>query len=313
MTSVAQSEPDAAGFGPRPFDPEAPLVASGNLRRRQFVSRAVSWLATTSAAAGVTVLVLVTVAVITHGAGALNWHFLVSDPPPVPGAGGGIASAVVGTALIVAVATAIAMPLGVLCAIYLVEFAGPKARSARLLRMALDLMQGLPSVVIGLFVFGLMVAPEKSDSGFAGSVALAILMLPLIARSAQEVLMTVPGGLREASDALGVDRWRSILTVILPSALAGIVTGTILAVARAAGETAPLLIVDGTFTPATTVQIFGHAVPNIPVLIFQSAESTNPNGFRSAWGAALVLLALILIANIGARLLLARNRRRMGL
>ena len=312
MTSIAPSS-DPGGFQPPPFDPTAPLTASGNLRRRQAVSRAVSGLSTISALAGVAVLGIVTYAVVSRGSGALNLDFLIRNPPQVPGAGGGIGSAIIGTALIVLVAAVMATPLGVLCALYLVEFAGAGSRSGRAVRLALDLMQGLPSVVIGLFVFELLVVPQKSDSGFAGSVALAIIMLPLVARASQEVLLTVPRGLRDASDALGVDRWRSILTVILPSALGGILTGTILAVARAAGETAPLIIVDGTFTPNTTIQVFGHAVPNIPDLIFSASEAANPNGFTYAWGAALVLLALILIANIGARLLLARNRRRMGL
>ena len=138
-------------------------------------------------------------------------------------------------------------------------------------------------------------------------------MLPLIARASQEVLLLVPGTLREAAAALGVDRWRAILTVVLPTALSGILTGTILAVARAAGETAPLLIVDGIFTPQLSFQIFGHAVPNIPVSIFTAAEAADPNGFTRAWGEALVLLALILIANVGARVFLARQRARMGL
>ncbi len=312
MTSTARSS-KRDGFEPPPFDPTAPLIASGNLRRREIVSRGVQSLATLSALVAVAALVVVTYTVVSRGAGALSWGFLTHDPPQFGGAGGGIASAIVGTALIVALGAVIATPFGVLCALYLVEFASPRSGSGRLLRLALDMMQGLPSVVVGLFVFGLLVVPEKADSGFAGSIALTIIMLPLIARSAQEVLLTVPRALRDASDALGVQRWRSILTVILPSALSGIVTGAILAIARAAGETAPLLIVDGTFSSQTTVQVFGHAVPNIPVLIFTLAESADPNGFTRAWGAALVLLALILAANIGARLLLARNRRRMGL
>jgi phosphate transport system permease protein len=123
----------------------------------------------------------------------------------------------------------------------------------------------------------------------------------------------VPQALRDASDALGVDRWRSVLTVILPTAVSGIATGTILAVARAAGETAPLLIVDGTFSNTPQLDIFGHSVPNMPVVIFQAANSTNPAGLTGAWGAALVLLGLILIANISSRVLLSINRRRMGL
>jgi phosphate transport system permease protein len=141
-------------------------------------------------------------------------------------------------------------------------------------------------------------------------VALAIIMLPLVARSAQEVLRLVPSPLREASDALGVDRWRSIITVVLPTALGGIVTGSILAVARAAGETAPLLVNDSTAPPHLTFNPFGP-MPNVPVQILTASEALNPAGFATAWGAALVLLALILIANVGARFLLARSRRKL--
>jgi phosphate transport system permease protein len=294
-------------------DPTAPLTASGNLRRRLIVSRLVQGAAVAAALLAVVALAVVVYGVASRGASALSIDFLTKDPPATGGPGGGIASAIVGTVLIVALAAAIATPVGVLCALYLVEFAGPRSRAGRLLRLALDLMQGLPSVVVGIVVFGLIVKPEHLESGFAGSVALAIIMLPLIARTSQEVLLLVPGTLREASDALGVTRWRSIVSVILPSALGGIVTGTIIAVARAAGETAPLLIVDGTFTNATTLNLFGHAVPNIPVMIFTAAEAADPTGFARAWGAALVLLAIILAANVGARVLLARNRARMGL
>jgi phosphate transport system permease protein len=305
MSSAPLSE--AAGF-----DPMAPLTPSGNLRRRVAVSRVVQGTATLSALVAVAALFLVVYAVVVRGAPALSLDFLLKDPPP-SGPGGGIRSAIVGTALIVGVAAAIATPVGVLTAIYLVEFAGPHSRSGRALRLALDLMQGLPSVVIGLFAFRLLVTPEHADSGFAGSIALAIIMLPLIARTSQEVLLLVPSTLRDAADALGVDRWRAIVTIVLPTAMSGILTGTILAVARAAGETAPLLIVDGTFTPGLTFEIFHHAVPNIPVLIFTAAEAADPNGFTRAWGAALVLLALILVANVGARLFLARQHARMGL
>jgi phosphate transport system permease protein len=309
MTSTALSSDGNADLA---FDPTSPLVASGNLRRRQFVSRFVAGGATASALVAVVVLGLVTFAVIQRGAGAISWSFLTKDPAAIGTSG--IASAIVGTVLIVALGAVIATPLGVLCAIYLVEFAGPGSRSGRVLRLALDMMQGLPTVVIGLFVLGLVVKPEQTDSGFAGSLALAMIMLPLIARTSQEVLLTVPTALRDAADALGVDRWRAVLTVILPTAIGGIVTGTILAIARAAGETAPLLIVDGTTAGSgTTIELFGHAVPNIPVLIFTDLESPTTTGVQQAWGAALVLFGLILIANIGARLLLARNRRRMGL
>jgi phosphate transport system permease protein len=304
---------ELSAFEPPPFDPTAPLTATGNLRRRQFVSQVVVWGATTAAIAAVAVLGIVTYTVIQHGAGSLSLGFLIHDPPQYGGPGGGIASAILGSAVIVALGAAIAVPLGVLCALYLVEFAGPRSRPGQVLQLAIDMMQGLPTIVVGLFILGLVVLEEHADSGFAASLTLAIIMLPLIARTTQEVLRTVPQGLRDASDALGVDRWRAVLTVILPSAASGILTGTILAVARAAGETAPVLVVDATFSNKTTLDMFGHAVPNLPVLIWELIESPTPSGLQRAWGASLVLLALILIANVGARLLLARSRKRMGL
>jgi phosphate transport system permease protein len=293
-------------------EPITPLKASGNLGRRAVVSRLLVAGATVSALLAVAVLAIVVLGVASRGLQAISLHFVTKDPPEFGGSGGGIASAIVGSALIVALATVITVPIAVLCAIYVTEFAGPRSRTARIVRASLDLMQGLPTVVVGLFVFSLIVTATKTESGFAGAIALSIIMLPLVARSAQEVLLLVPNGLREAADALGVPRWRSVVGVILPAAMGGIVTGTILAVARAAGETAPLLIVDGIFTPSTTINFFGHGMPNIPVLIWTASEAADPNGFARAWGAALVLLAVILVANVGARLFLARSRARTG-
>jgi phosphate transport system permease protein len=290
-------------------DPSAPLIATGNLRRRMFVSRVVAGIATASALAAVAVLGTVVYGVARRGASALSLGFVFHNPVGL--AGGGIAPAIVGTSLIVLCATAIATPIGVLTALYLTEYAGRGSRLGRVLRTALDLMQGIPTIVVGVFVFGLMVNGHQ-ETGFAGSVALSIVMLPLIARSTQEVLLLVPATLREAADALGVARWRAILTVILPAALGGIVTGTILAVARAAGETAPLLLVDGIFNPdRPEFNIFGHGVPNIPVLILETSDLGVPEALARAWGAAFVLLGMILIANLGARVLLARYRARL--
>jgi phosphate transport system permease protein len=292
------------------YDPTAPLTPTGNLGRRLIVSRIAQGGAVAAAAVAVAALALVTFDVIKSGAPALSLNFLIHDPPQFGGAGGGIRSDIVGTAFIVVMAAIMAMPIGILIAIYLEEFASPRSRIGGALRLGLDLMQGVPSIVIGLFVLGLIVQVQHKDSGFAGSVALAIIMLPLVARSTQEVLKLVPGALREATDALGVDRWRAILTVVLPTALSGILTGAILAVARAAGETAPLLVANATFGPHLTFNWFGP-MPNIPVSILTASEALDPTGFARAWGAALVLLVLILIANVGARLLLARSRRRM--
>ncbi|MFZ1994304.1 MAG: phosphate ABC transporter permease PstA [Solirubrobacteraceae bacterium] len=303
MTSTAHSEQ-------LPYDPTSPLTPSGNLRRRLVVSRIAHGMAVAAAFVAVAALAIVVFDVVKSGASALNVNFLIQDPPQFGGAGGGIRSAIVGTTIIVALAGVIAVPIGVLIAIYMTEFAGPRSRIAGTLRLGLDLLQGVPSIVIGIFILGLITQPLRKDTGFAGSIALAIIMLPLVARSTQEVLRLVPASLREASDALGVDRWRSILTVVLPTALGGIVTGSILAVARAAGETAPLLVNNSTYGPHVTANWFGP-MPNIPVLILTASDSLNPSGFPRAWGAALVLLVLILIANVGARLLLARSRRKM--
>jgi phosphate transport system permease protein len=291
-------------------DPTAPLTPSGNLRRRLFVSQLVSGASVLASFVAVAVLALVTYDVAKQGASALSWSFITENPVGL--AGGGIANAIIGSTLIIIFATLIALPIGVLTALYLAEYAKPRSRFARALRTALDLLQGVPTIVVGLFVFGLMVVGH-GESGFAGSVALSIVMLPLIARSSQEVLLLVPGTLREAADALGVERWRAILTVVLPAAAGGIVTGAILAVARAAGETAPLLLVDSLANPTQTqLLIFGHGVPNIPVLIYTASNLGIPEAQARAWGAAFVLLGLILIANIGARLALARYRARVG-
>jgi phosphate transport system permease protein len=174
----------------------------------------------------------------------------------------------------------------------------------------LDLLNGLPSIVVGLFAFGLLVVGHR-QSGFAGALALAIIMLPLIARASQEILLLVPSSLREAADALGVTRWRTVRGVLLPAALGGIVTATLLAVARAAGETAPLILTSSIYGPNVTLNIFGQALPNIPVSIFQLSEQADPSGFTRAWGAAFVLLVFILVSGIAARTLLSRSQARL--
>jgi phosphate transport system permease protein len=206
-------------------------------------------------------------------------------------------------------ATAIAMPLGILTALYLTEFAG--ARAARAIRLVLDLLNGLPTIVVGLFVFGLLVVGYH-QFGFAGSFALAIIMLPLIARATQEVLLLVPPSLREAADALGVSHWRTVRGVVLPTALGGILTATVLAVARAAGETAPLIFVSSIYGNAVSVNPFGgQGLPNIPVYIFNASEAADPYGFARAWGAGFVLLAFILVASLAGRALLSRSRAKL--
>jgi len=293
-----------------PLDPARPLTATGgNLRRRRRVDQTVRGIATLAALVAVAILVIVIVTVASNGASQLSISFLTKDPTGVLGAaGGGIASAIVGSAMIVAVATAMALPLGVLIAIYLTEFSKP--RTARPIRLALDLLNGLPSIVIAVFVFGLLVEGHQ-QTGFAASFALAIIMVPLIARTTQEMLRLVPQELRDASHALGISRWRTIVGIVLPSALGGILTGMVLAVARAAGETAPMLLLSSIFGVGTTINIFGTALPNIPYIIFSDSESGFPSDHARAWGAALVLIAFILVGNLTARAMLARQRRRI--
>lgn len=291
-----------------PLDYARPLTPSGNLRRRLLVSRLAEVTATASAVLAVAVLVIVVFSVADRGAGALSLDFLLKGSPAF-GPGGGIGPAILGTAMLVGAATMIAMPVGVLVALYTTEFSG--RRAARTISLALDLLNGLPSIVVGLFVFGLLVVGH-GQSAFAGAFALAVIMVPLIARSSQEVLALVPESLSDAADALGVARWRTVLGVLLPSALGGILTGTVLAVARAAGETAPLLLVCSISSQQTTLDFFGKAVPNIPVSIFTLSEQADPSGFTRAWGAAFVLLGFILVTGLLARILFSRSRTKLS-
>ncbi|MCL2770410.1 MAG: ABC transporter permease subunit, partial [Solirubrobacterales bacterium] len=174
------------------------------------------------------------------------------------------------------------------------------------------LLNGLPSIIVGLFVFGLLVVGHH-QSGFAGAFALSIIMLPMIARASYEVLLLVPTTWREGADALGVSRWRTVLGVVLPGAIGGMTTATVLAAARAAGETAPLLFTTSIVANGITVNMFGEALPSIPGYIFKASEAADPYGYARAWGAALVLLSCILVASVGARTLLGRNRAKLAL
>jgi phosphate transport system permease protein len=294
-----------------PFDPTAPLTATGNLRRRALVSRGFTGVASAAALAAVAMLGIVLYTVIKRGGSQLSLGFVTHNASGL--AGGGIANYLLGTLVVVLLGAAIALPIGILTGLYLTEFAGRRSRTGRILTMCLDVMQGIPTIVAGLFVYGLIVVPEHKQTGWAASVALAIVMLPLMARASQEVLLLVPGSLREAADALGVARWRTVLGVIVPTAAGGIATGAILATARAAGETAPVLVVDSLYDPnAVQLNPFGHGVGTIPMQILTTTDIAVPDAFARAWGAAFVLMAFILIANFFARFLLARSRAKIA-
>lgn len=287
-----------------------PLTPSGNLRRRRMVDRAMRGGATFAAFLAVAILIVFIYAIVQRGASVISFSFLTENPSTSFGfhtPTGGIENAIVGTALIVGVATAIALPLGVLIAIFLTEYATPRWASP--VRLALDLLYGLPSIVIALFIYGLLVYGH-TQSGLAASLALAMIMLPLIARTTGESLALVPRELRDASFALGISRWRTTAGITVPSALGGIITGTVLAVARAAGETAPVLILSNLANPTTTsASVFSQPLNNIPYDIFNFSEEGGPTNIAKAWGCALVLVAFVLIANLVARLLQARSRR----
>jgi phosphate transport system permease protein len=288
--------------------PAVSLKPSGGLRRRRIVNRIMEVIGWAAALVAVGVLFVVIISVLVRAWPALSWDFLTQPPALFGQPGGGISSAIVGSALIVAMATALALPVGVLIGIYLTEFA-PRG-VARPVQLVLDILNGLPTIITGIFVYGLLVIGH-GQSAYAGAFALAIVMLPLVARAAQETLLLVPSALREASLALGVSRWRSVTGVILPTTLGGILTGGVLAVARAAGETAPLLFTCSIFNPAVSTDVT-HALPNIPVLIFTYSEQPDQALHEQAWGAALVLMLFVLVSSLLAKALLARSRRKLG-
>jgi len=283
------------------------LSASGRSRRRLRINRLAEVGATVAALIAVAVLALVVGSVFLKGVGALNLDFFTKGPV-LFGAGGGIAPAIVGTLVLVALATAVALPVGVLIAIYVSEFA-PRPIADQV-RLVLDVLNGFPSIVIGIFVYALLVVGHR-QSGYAGSFALAVIELPLVARATMEVLTLVPNALREASYALGVSKWRTVLSIVLPTAFGGILTGTTLAIARAAGETAPLL-----FTSSITGNLIGYdphnALASIPVTIFTYSEAPDPALHEQAWAAAFVLIAFVLVTSLTARFLLERSRRKLG-
>jgi phosphate transport system permease protein len=284
------------------------LRPTAQLRRRKLVNLAMEGIGAAAALVGVAVLGLVVWAVAKRGAAALNKDFFTDVPATFGETGGGIANSIVGSIVIVLVATAFAMPFGVLVGIYLNEIAGQ--RVTRLVSLVLDVLNGLPAIVIGIFVYGLLVI-GSGHAAWKASFALAIIMLPLVARSTQEVLRLVPEALREGSTALGVARWRTTVGVVMPTVLGGILTGATLAVARAAGETAPLLFTCSVTTSQVSWQPT-EALQSIPLTIFQFLESPNPDDHAKAWAASLVLMTFVLVLSLLSKALLARSRRKLS-
>jgi phosphate transport system permease protein len=278
-------------------------MSNGRLRWRKFISNFM--LAMTGVCAFVSVLVLFFILgyLLFNGGTSINWDFFTKLPKPVGETGGGMANAIVGSGKILLLASLMGVPIGFLGGIYLAEFSGKGMASV--VRYAADLLNGVPSIVIGIFAYSLVVLPFKHFSALAGAFALGIMMIPITLRSTEEFLKSVPRMLREGAMALGASKWKTIATVIVPAAYRGIMTAILLALARVAGETAPLL-----FTAfGNRFESHGWSQPTatLPVMIYTYAVSPYDDWHRQAWAAGLVLLGLVLIINIMARTILSRG------
>jgi phosphate transport system permease protein len=277
-------------------------------RKRKTVNRAVEVICTIAAGLAVAVLLLVIISVLIKGLPALNLDFLTKNPAPFGQSGGGIANAIVGSAELIGLASLMAIPVGILTAIYTTEFSG--ARISYLIKFALDILNGVPTIVTGVFIFGILVV-GGTQSGWAGAIALAVVELPIVARASQEVLELVPRSLHEAGLALGLKRWRIVLRIVLPTAMGGLITGAVLGVARVAGETAPLLFTTSIFSNIGLTTNPAQALPNIPVTIFSLSESASPADHARAWAAALILILFVLLLSVVARAFHERSRARL--
>ena len=276
---------------------------SPRLRWRKFVSGFMLTMTGVCALVAVSVLFLILGYLAVHGGASMNWNFFTKLPVPVGETGGGMANAILGSAKMLLLATLFGVPIGFFGAIYLAEFSG--ATTAFVVRYAADLLNGVPSIVIGIFAYSLVVHPFKQYSTLAGGFALGLMMIPITLRSTEEFLRGVPNPLREAAMALGASKWKTVATVIVPAAYRGILTAILLAFARVAGETAPLLFTalgNQFWSPGWT-----HPTASLPVMIYTYALAPYDDWHRQAWAAGLVLLGLILVINIVARAILSRG------
>jgi phosphate transport system permease protein len=273
------------------------------LRWRKFVSRFMLTMTGVCAFVTVAVLFFILGYLVYHGGTSISWNFFTKLPAPVGEAGGGMANAIVGSAKLLLLASLIGVPIGFLGAIYLAEFS--TGSIAFVVRYSADLLNGVPSIVIGIFAYSLVVLPFKHFSTLAGGFALGLMMVPITLRSTEDFLRAVPGALREGAMALGASKWKMIVTVIVPAAYRGILTAILLAFARVAGETAPLLFT--AFGNRFWSPGWNQPTSSLPVMIFTYAIAPYEDWHKQAWAAGLVLLGLILIINILARTILARG------
>jgi phosphate transport system permease protein len=276
------------------------------LGRRRLFSRIMIGLTFIAALVAILPLLLILWHLIRAGASSVGWQFFTRMPKPAGEAGGGMANAIVGTGIVVAVASAIGLPIGIFAGLYLAE-----QRTARLatgIRFLSDVLNGLPSIVLGIFAWGMLVRPFKHYSALAGGMALAAMMIPLVTRATEEMIRLVPVSMREAALALGYTKWRTSLSIVLRTAAPGIVTGALIAVARIAGETAPLIFTafGNSFWSVSPTQ----PIAALPMQIYNYATSPYDDWHAQAWAGALVLLGLVLVISVAARF---ATRSRAGL
>jgi phosphate transport system permease protein len=278
---------------------------TANLRRRKLFSRFFEILCGLAVVIALIPLAMILFYVIKEGAGALNWDFFTKMPKPVGETGGGMANAIVGTLILIGIAALFAVPIGGICGVHLAEY--PSTKFSSVVRFAADVLNGVPSIVVGIFAYGLVVLPVKRFSAIAGGVALGFLMIPIVVRTTEELVRLVPGGLREGALALGATRGRAVFGVIVPAALPGILTGILVALARVAGETAPLLFtaLNNRFWSTNLTQ----PIASLTVQVYTYAQSPYDDWHRQAWAGAFLLVMIILTLSIAARLAVRRLER----
>ena len=281
------------------------------LRRRKLVGRGVELIAWFAAAMGVAVLGVLVGYVAERGASQLSLDLFIKSQAAafsVTSASQGLANAFVGSLVLIGIATAMAVPVGILIAIYVSEFAPRSVKPV--VNLVLDLVAGIPAIVVSIFIYGL-IEVGHGQTGLAVSYAVAVIMLPFVARSTIEILALVPNSLREAALGLGAPRWRTTLGVVLPQTLGGILTGTVLAVARVSGETAPPLVLSYVVSQGVAWNPV-HALQTVPLAIYELGESGTPSDTALAWAGAFVLIMFILVVSLSARWFAARSRRKLG-
>jgi len=279
-------------------------VRRRSLRRRKAADLALKITAAVSAFIGILFLGWILIVVVQKGAAAINWTFFTHLPAPPGISGGGMGNAILGTLMMTVLASVIGVPVGIMGGVYLSEYG--RGRFAASVRFLINVMMGIPSIIMGLFIYALLVVPMGHFSGYAGGVALALLILPIVARTTEDMLVLVPNALRESALALGTPRWRVTVEILFRAARTGLITGVLLAVARVSGETAPLLFtsLNSPYWPTGLSQ----PTSNLTVTIFNYAMSPYPDWQRDAWGASLLIMLGVLSLTILARFTVRERR-----